>query len=385
MKEYEGFLKRITNETWCLFYKKEFKDLAYLSLIAFLDGKIDREELFICHMVAEAYHELDKKGYVTKVSFHILSAEYSPEFLKNAGFPPFDLPISYPVFRNSKALEALEREKTDFLANLETRSPIKRTVISYTLRSFDTSDENRKKSLPYTIEMSLYFQTNIKIGFQNLQKGGEATIALLPPDLSLDLYKRTSSHPSIEPEHLLSFGYSKSSDALYCGIRMVSMPSPLFRVPYVHGFKKGPPALGLYVHDMHLHVPLDANNPDILKIIEVARSLRESLSSNSNLPPIWNKATKVTAYNIVDREAPHYRYLAPQEAFRAFIIEKVRQSAGLIFKRAQSTDFSSWLKSVLLPILLSPEFSSINPSEENKDKSGLIQSFLEPPIVDPKE
>lgn len=341
-EEYQNFLLNLDREEWFDLYWFQPKMLAHLSLLAFLDGRIDEEELFVIHIVAEAFNEQNELD----VAIQSVPPSAIVDYLEESGFPLFSL--NHPDFMviNRKPLEELEREKEHFLERYRTLCPVKRTFVEYILKPF-VPDRAAVNARFFSIEMSMHYHAKSSLGFKNIKGGEQGTVVLPPPKLAIDLYCATSSIETIPSSaQTFMFGFSEDDTVFYSGARVCSIPSPLFPLPYVHEFSSGPSGLGLLAHDILYHMPLDANNPHILLFIEIAKKLKKRPSEMEEVSEKEHLANAELASHLIDREANEYRYLDAGQAFWPFIIRGVIAQKSENLNRAE---FEKWCERTVYP------------------------------------
>ena len=101
--KYDHFLENITKEDWISSYTSDPRSLAYLSLVAFLEGHIKQEDLFVIHMVASA---LEESSDDEPVIFTVLKEKDARAFLVEAQYPPF-APIRFYTDKSQEELETI--------------------------------------------------------------------------------------------------------------------------------------------------------------------------------------------------------------------------------------------------------------------------------------
>lgn len=341
LREYDHFLITLTlkDPEWHSYFKSHPIKLGYLSLLAFLEGKIDREELFIMHMVGEAYRELLSEK-VSAVTIHTLSPDNAAKYLQEAGFPLFspqpnifkrffrnllknllsdELPDllefiyskNIPLITHCKYNGQLKKEKREFLTELTQLSPVKRASVEYTLDRFYDDPQHLNHRL--SVEMGIYFKDIKGIGYKNIE-GGKGTIVLLSPQLIIDILRRTSAISSpAASEHVYTFGFSEVDEPFYQGVRVISIPSPLFSGKYVHGYRAGPEGLGIYYHDVLYHLPLEVNNPHIKPIVNIAKKIKSYAFAQKEFSQ--KQMAEDMANGLIDKEILDYSIYTPKVAF----------------------------------------------------------------------
>ncbi len=327
LNDYMNFLESLIDSNWHLNFKHCPKKLAYFSIIAFLDKKIDLEELFVINIVADAYHELSS-NVIAKVTVDVLTTTNAATILRDGCFPLFGKGPEYPQIRNRKPEKLLVQEKTDFLANLTNLSIVKRTFVEYTIDGFELDWEKLRRSNLCSIEQGIYIKTGGRIGYKNVGDN-QATIVLLPPKICIDLLQRTSCISCLPYEaHEYIFGFTHDTTQGYRGIRIVSIPSPLFETVFVHGYNSGAKGLQRYHSDISYHMPLEMNNPHIENIVRIANKFKafaDNCQSNTG-----KQYCELLSERLVEREAFHYRYLQPEHAFDSFLIDSINFVSKII-------------------------------------------------------
>jgi hypothetical protein len=346
---YVQFLRSLTREDWVMANRGDPINLALMSLYAYLDGKISREDLFVIQTVAEA-ERAHGAGEIAAWRVEVLTQESCAAVLTEAGFPPFAPNKPEFMITRRKSDEELARLKDEFIRRLPLRSPVQRTVVTYTLSPFLKLKLGQEVSHA-SVEMGLHYQPKCDVGFKNIVDGQEATVVLPPFAMVEDLYRMTSSIPlALIPEEDVIFGYNGDNAIFYKGRRWYSIASPLFTVPPVHTFGTGPFGLGIEYHDRIYHRAIEANNPDIDKIIEVAKAVEKCNPTN----PLWREPCAALADMIVDREALSYRACSDREAFWAFLGVPVNLRMRAYFDSDE--EHQAWKVEVILPAIAKVAF-----------------------------
>jgi len=181
---------------------------------------------------------------------------------------------------------------------------------------------------------------------------------LLSPMLSINMCRLACSDSTIEAEkHHFMFGYTPDNQFLQDGTRIISIPSALFEVPYVHDYKTGSPGFQIYFHDVCYHVILDMNNPHINEFIKLAKQLK--LLAKEQIPTPLKKFIDLIASLLVDREAIQFRYHSTVEVFFTFIQYALNEAFEIVNNEAtiadkcflDSFDFDKWLEKVFIPLI----------------------------------
>ncbi len=252
--EYEYFLTKIKSESaqWAEKYQLIPEYLAYLALYAYLDGKINEDELVVVHSLASAFLEsADNSDYVVLNQENIgpLLAKYN--YLQNG--------YSFPDFSFSDCFNQ--------------KSVLERTAILY--RTTKGIDLNIYKLGEQT--------KNVTLGFKPVEglKSG-CDVAVLPRWLTESIYNELfssifSAHQTTPPptDHSGIFGYRRKILDLVGG-RPVTYPSPLFFGPTeVHDVESK--QLAIYVHDLLGHCRADWMHPYTNEVIALGLAIREEL------------------------------------------------------------------------------------------------------------
>jgi len=348
-EKYDEFFSNLNNKNWFEPYTSKPEELALISLVAFLDGKIKREELFIMHLASAAFDAAKSKSWdVAKAECEFVEADRIAEFLEKSGYPPFAANTTEHVISNHNRKQGVELEKEieKLVSKYRERSNVEKTFVKYTLKNFHYSTENR-----CLIEMSIYYKTNTRIGFENVVENDNGTVILGPPEFIIELYRSASSISSPPASaHSFMFGFSRGSDALrplYAGVRPISIASVLFFVPLVHNFPGGV-SLGTTKHDLDYHIPLDGINSHIDIFTEIACRIRTHAKS-LNKDSMEFKICKEFQYAFLDREANGYRFENDQRSsFWTFVRLNLNGFNGL-FKNA---DFLRLFENVIYPTIL---------------------------------
>lgn len=315
----------------------------YFSIIAFLDEKIDQEELFIIHMIGALfqYDETSPLNKVTAVKTRVIEQDEAADYFQEANFPLFSKQLETHI-SNCRSKEEIEKERKTFLEEFSKREPLKRTSLEYTLKHFGIS----LSTIFYTIEMGIFYYSNFSIGYKNINRE-QATVVLLSPQLSVDMLYRTSAVVFKKNlTHLFIFGYDPDDTPFYQGIRVISIPSPLFFVPYIHGYNHGPRELGLYHHDVSYHLPLEVNNPHINQIVCIAKKLKSIGSDPKINDHSFSYRYEKLANKIIDREANVYRWRPPQQAFVSWFTNLISPKYYCL-----NNEEKIWIKENVLPLI----------------------------------
>ena len=387
---YKDFLVNIKKDAWFDFYLMfDPRTLAFLSLAAFLDGKIDQNDLCTVHLIASAMFE-KQQGRIENFYVKDETKKTIVHTLKKAHYPPFevfqdseDLPIIFqkygqinPLIISDKTEEELQCVKDEFIKNFDKKTPLQRTVLSYDFKA-------QLDDTVAMLEANLYCNAVSAEGFTNIEKDetrNEMKATVVIPQLSMiaNLSRQlVKSHTTVAfPEgvmamdkktdklipktHELVFGYSENQeveDAFQSGVRVISIASPLFMLPYVHYAIKGPPGLGMTLHDLY-HLYLDINNPHL----DIILNLRALLCDQLSMPDFEdsNGWIKMVTDRLLDRE---YRFVFFMEGERldqlSFLLAKILQAVFQVAR--ENPDIleinlkrSIWLFEVFLPLIEVP-------------------------------
>ncbi|CDZ81586.1 hypothetical protein BN1013_02122 [Candidatus Rubidus massiliensis] len=354
-KDYQTFLTDINTDFWFNRYATSPHQLAYLALIAFFSEAIDQEELFITNIVAYGYYEKLFTTNLVHVNVGILNCHNIATFLANSNYPLFAKEGFSNILLNLKSPEELKHEQTKLIDDLPLLSPLKRTYIEYTQTPFEKCECNLLRNEYSSLEQVLYFERNWKIGIKNVTNN-QGTVVLLSPDLSIRLAKSATNSICREAnDHHYMFGFSDNDTSLYNGIRIISIPSPLFYLPYPDECNKGSPGFQMYHHDILYHVVTDMNNPHIdiyCRLGTIIRSLATS-EKNADMKHFFCEF----AFNLVDREVLQYIHMTPERAFLTFLNQEFSSMIELyraqffygcnrdskIFEFPILNSFSNWL------------------------------------------
>ncbi|CDZ81577.1 hypothetical protein BN1013_02113 [Candidatus Rubidus massiliensis] len=194
-----------------------------------------------------------KDGISHSVDFTTMERQFLDFKKKNT--PPF--------LTNLKTYSKLKRERDKFISTLSFLSSIKRTYITYTLKSINKDLENISESKEYTKEKAFYFEDKICAGIKtNLDSSTE--IILLLPRFVIEFSKSATNNLCHEhSDHCYKFGFSENKSYLFKGIRSISIPSPLFAFPHPHDLTIGSAGFQAYYRDLYYHISFDINNPHI--------------------------------------------------------------------------------------------------------------------------
>mgnify|MGYP006940034520 CR=1 FL=1 len=139
---------------------------------------------------------------------------------------------------------------------------------------------------------------------------------------------------------------------MYNGIRIISIPSPLFYLPYLDECNKGSPGFQMFHHDILYHVVIDMNNPHIDIYCRLAATI-QSLATSMKNPPMKQFFLDF-AFNIVDREVSQYTHLPPEIALLTYLNKEFSSQIEL-YRQIFFMDASSMQKISIflsLPILV---------------------------------
>ncbi|CDZ81539.1 hypothetical protein BN1013_02075 [Candidatus Rubidus massiliensis] len=336
-KNYSNFLQDIRLENWYARYLSDPLALAYLSIIAFLDKKIDLDELVTLQTLTEIITEKQKNNIV---SFEVvtLNEHNLEEYLTELNFPLYVETTLLPK-KNRKEEEELIIERTKLLEDVKQLSPIKRTALEYSISSFDNTMHESTQSL----EMLVYYDANSRIGFKKVENY-QGTMSLISTELSINSFLKAAKNliTSYEEQHFL-FGFSEDDSAMDKGGRMFTIPSPLFNVPYTHRCGIGPKSLQLFFHDIYYHFILELNIPHKSQFIAIANELSRLKIDNLE----HEKIQKKLAIILKDREAYDYLKYDKELAFVKFLSFAIKQA----FANKNKSEIKDWATTIFLPIL----------------------------------
>ncbi|OJU80085.1 MAG: hypothetical protein BGO10_01115 [Chlamydia sp. 32-24] len=334
---YSNFLQDIPLENWYTRYLSDPISLAHLSIIAFLDRKIDLDELVTLQTFAEIIIEKEKNNII---SFEIvtLNDHNLEEYLTEINFPLYVETTLLPK-KNRKKEEELIKERTKLLEDVKQLSPIKRTALEYTIASFDNTMHESTQSL----EMLIYYDGNSRIGFKKVENY-QGTMSFIPLRLAIDSFLKAAKNPntSFEQQYFL-FGFSEEGSLMDKGGRIFTIPSPLFNVPYTHRCGIGPKSLQLFFHDIYYHFILELNIPHKTQFITIANEL--SLLKTDNLE--YREIHKKLAIILKDREAYDYLKHDKELAFVKFLSFAIKQA----FANKPKCEIKDWVTTIFLPLL----------------------------------
>ena len=206
---YRLFINSLKHELWTYYVTDFPEETALLSIIAYFNGDIDQEELFVIQTVATAkLVESQKERYnIEKIKYKVITN--IADYLTTNKFPPYSENIPQSLLTHRKPTFDLS-----IIENWHTRSWIKKTVVEYTISPHVLSVDNA------IINYDSHF------GFRD-RDNGDRTFCLLPPIFFIQLAELTSSVNSTPAlGHHFMFGHNdKFGSPLYDGIRIVSLPS----------------------------------------------------------------------------------------------------------------------------------------------------------------
>lgn len=254
--KYMAFCKSIQrgDPKWLESYKNQPFLLAYLSLYAFLEGKIEAEDLFTLHMFASAFSENPKNA-----EYFVLDSDNAGKYLKDNNYLTKNkrqvLPKDVPV---------------EILNQMKEKSVLQRTCISYTVKAPEKTNEDDSRDLETQIYDAL---KDSKLGSRGLKADTnlEIKFTVLPFWLDQELLKESASYQNPPNDHRKAFGYERSLEALKVG-RPISYASPLFHLPKVH--EADSMQLGITFHDLLYHIPIDTLNPYVQRLIDLTEELK---------------------------------------------------------------------------------------------------------------
>ena len=285
-KDYQTFLRvtQSNDEHWANSYRKKPIDLAYLSLFAYLDGKIVKEELFIVQMLASAFLESpDSTKYVVltkaNVKDYLLSYNYLTDENKTSHFHCLEnLDKKSLIERTAfskQSKKSLTEQNAILTVDWAVYYALKESLLpSQSIRLCNKKSSEKISSDEDTIlEKDIRSRSERKKERKNLeaQKNNSISTLFLPPWLCKRLNAEIAQFDNPLIDHEEYFGYRRKLDDLLLG-RPVSYASPLFYIPEVHDYPGT--QLGITSHDIHFHCFLDFYNPHAKKIIQLAEKIR---------------------------------------------------------------------------------------------------------------
>lgn len=330
--DYQAFLEviRSSNMRWAEGYRSHPVELAYLSLTAYLDSQITKEELFVIQMLASAFLESPDSA-----QFFVLSSENIHAHLKEYFYI------------------TTENETKDFhcLRNLDNKSLILRTAISYESkqngdRAAYTTIVNRGGENPPGVKLLKYSEQKAPV-----------SLFLLPPWLWKRLYAELFSLGSPPIEHEEFFGFRKKINDLIFG-RPISYASPLFYLPTVH--RRAGAQLAVTAHDILFHCLLDWKHPyahDLIKLGQkvwemgqgsrlLARNILDRPMTESSSNPDKNIAEHIRLYSLLVKDLPEENqakfFVFCQEIFGEKAIDEIfsTNTFDLKFRPQSNESFS---------------------------------------------
>ncbi len=361
-QEYQDFLSSLNHKNWFEAYSRTPEKLALLSLIAFHDGRINKEELFVINMVSSAFHEISTpESTLEKIDLKVLNTDEIIEYLKESGFPPFAANTRNYIIAtyNRISPEEIQDNLEDFLQKYSKRSIVERTFIEYTLKNSSINYIEH-----FTIEMLIHYVVGCDVGFKKVDKSENITVVLAAPHFAIELYRWASSIPSMPADaHHFMFGFNKDAKPLFNMIRPISIPSTtLFKLPLVHDCERGS-ELGVLTHDLNYHIPLEVINPHVDIFVGIASLIKDYAEKKLQDSPqfsYYTNSCKKFCEEIIDRETNGYRVSPnPVSAFWTSIYASL-----MIFENDfHSQSFSSLLEKVFYPAIA----SAIAASESGKN------------------
>lgn len=337
-KEYQECLDNLSREDWFEIYKypsRVFKEPMF-AIIAFLRGDIDKESLLVVHTIAQGCREM------REARVFVLSPDDLPDYLAETGFPPFAPATDKHLITHLKSEDELSVVRSEIVREFKGKTPVKRTVIEY---PFEYGEDQ--------VENTIYGILECKIGLKRPN-----IAVLLPPHFTVSLMKKSCYLETPDPEaHFYSFGYSSMDGGpFYQGLRIISIPSPCFEMVRPHNFTSGPPGLGMILHDINYHVPLDINNPQAGLITEIAKEFNPKRSSHlcvkNPKEKEFRRLSLKMAMHLADREANAYRvsHLSMELAFTSYILTILIRIKGAETSYPESF-ILQWEQEVVKPVI----------------------------------
>jgi hypothetical protein len=333
--KYDRFLANLSRDDWFEIYKD--KQIAFeaslLAILAYFNRAINKEELLVIHTIGAAYRE-------APITVRSVGQEEIADYLAKAGFPPFSTIDRNHILINCK--EPIEEVKEEIVRSFASKSVVERTCIEYPVKM-------HLSLFNQTVEQDILVRLGYKIGLRKPN-----TVVILPPHFTVELSAKTTKWEVPSPlDHFYSFGYSAvDGEAFYRGLRIISVPSPLFKMIRPHDFQDGPPGLGMLFHDLNYHIWIDANNPHAKLITDLAKAFNKKRSHHplitQELPEDHRKICQVFARFLADREFSSYSHDLPHEvAFWKgldFWIDQIRALAG-------KDIVTSWISSIAANVI----------------------------------
>jgi hypothetical protein len=282
-QHYNDFLQDIQKDNWFENYTKDAVDLGYLSLMAYLDGKIDQDDLTTLQLIANAIQENQEDGNIQGFSISVETSQTISDTLKDAHYPPFGEAQKgkEPLIGTYKPPVELEKVKEEFVAAFDKKSPLKRTVLSYNF-SYEKMKFNNGRCLnknSVCLHEVLYKNSRSNLGIKSIIEEGavaKGTYVMVPLAMSYTLGRQLVNHETKTfSEQIVMFGYGEdafTNETFQAGKRVVSIGSPLFKIPPVHNSVKGPLGLQCTAHDVY-HLYLDIGNPYLTEMLDLQKAL----------------------------------------------------------------------------------------------------------------
>ncbi|MBM3191050.1 MAG: hypothetical protein FJZ63_00150 [Chlamydiae bacterium] len=351
-QHYSTFLASIEEEDWfetCRREEIEALELGYLSLMAYLEGKIDKEDLCTLHILADAMHEKTINN-ITDYKVLTLAPDVIEIYLKEFHYPLFDketVPFG-GIIHSTLSTEELQQAKEAISKSFSSLSPLKRTFLLYDI-------DLQGLSLEYFL-----YRASLATGYllpecDRKKQTIRGTLCLAPLNMAVEVARACVQHETLPlSEQICMFGYGEDADTnrLFAnGRRLVSIASPLFGVPRVHDARVGPKGLGITLHDLY-HLYTEIANPELKNLLKLYESLSTKISRRS----------RAFCAVLLDRDY-HYRKedilstTHDYQTLNAAIIDLIahickkmgEQEQGSYWKRKNH----SWITKEIIPVLQS--------------------------------
>jgi len=329
-KTYENFLFSLKSDSWVEPCREYHILYTYLSIIAYFNGDIDQEEMFVIHAVCTAYNDLENHSNKPESSVRVIQVVpkvISPEdisgYLTKGNFPPFAENTPKNMLTNRVSEQELETVKADFIKKFAEMPSVKRTFLEYTLSSI--SHEKIKTSMEAFLHLSFFSNVGLSLD------GNRLKVILPPMGLIIDLFRAASSYNK-DAKFDLMFGH-KNDYKLLDGRRPITMASLLFKTSFPHGYTEGSERLSMLFHDL-VHVLLEFNNPHLKLLIKIGNDLLKESEQHPifHSNPTLKKVFRSFAGTILDRGTGDYVHVAPEIAFHAFINKHLTKLSKKILK-----------------------------------------------------
>jgi hypothetical protein len=381
-RKYSQFLDAIQTEQWFDTCSQDPEELGYLSLMAYLDQKIDQEDLATIQLIAAAMKEKNQ-GIIHEFCVTVETSTTIAQTLQKAHYPPFGTapwgrdPLISPRPDMDRGKVAAVKQK--FLVDVQEKSPLKRTFLSYSFNSTKgvmNPQGGLSNQQDFCIEDSLYNHAKKAVGFKSVIESGPNitwTVVMPPLSMSVELSRQLVTHESHPfSDQVLMFGHGDDPDTevvFQSGKRLVSIGSPLFHIPFIHGCKAGPASLGCTLHDFY-HVSLDVGNPYLDRLLTLRQNLCQQWPApGEDKQQDHEKRKKRFLNNLLDREYYHVcqQPLTASHTFLGMLVHFAFMSQLKPVDLQQIDDMKKnntlWVVEVLIPSLqkaLGKDFNTEN-------------------------